>query len=328
MNMILRWIVTEQDHGRRAVDVLCERTGMSRLLAKRVRLYGLLTVNDKFHRMIDPVQAGDIMIATYTTDAEMPFGERCAPSHDIDILFEDDWFLVANKPPHLLTHPSYTGEVESLITYLSKYNLHPVSRLDRQTSGLIVLAKNGHAHYVIGKEKMLKHYLALSFGSWSPSPSSSTPPSWDGTIDLPIGRLPGSIVERMVTESGKRAVTHYKIEKQWSCKKGTVSRLLIQLETGRTHQIRLHCLATGHPLVGESLYGWDKLSTKQQENIRPLAEHLSPLIDRQALHATRLGLHHPISGEHLEFNAPPPEDFVKIETHLDALCQIPSDVKD
>ncbi|HHX36773.1 MAG TPA: hypothetical protein GX717_02195, partial [Clostridiaceae bacterium] len=173
--MILSWNVTEQDGGRRAVDVLCHRTGMSRMLAKRVRLYGSLYVNGNFHRMIDPVWPGDHIIAEYTEEDEMPPGERCLPVHGIDIIYEDDWFLIADKPAPLLTHPSYTGETESLITYLSTYKLHPISRLDRQTSGLIVLAKNGHAHYVIGKEKMLKHYLALSYGHWIRKPTVATP---------------------------------------------------------------------------------------------------------------------------------------------------------
>ncbi|HHX37567.1 MAG TPA: hypothetical protein GX717_06260, partial [Clostridiaceae bacterium] len=99
------------------------------------------------------------------------------------------------------------------------------------------------------------------------------------------------------------------------------TRLQFKLETGRTHQIRLHSLAVGNPLIGETLYGLNKLRTQDRSRHLTLATALTPYMNRQALHATRLGLHHPITGEYLEFESPPPMDFTETETALDALCQ-------
>lgn len=307
--MRLTCIAEAVDDGRRAVDVLCRQAGISHLLGKKIRLYGDLQVNGIHHRMIDPVHSGDRLAAEYSAPDEMPSGARCEPAAGIEIRYEDDWLVVADKPPHLLTHPAYDGQTDSLITALTSHRLHPVSRLDRNTSGLVVLAKNGHSHHVISHSSMVKRYLGITFGCWYPS---------DGTVDRPIARAPGSIVLRQTDPTGSPAVTRYRTLAVWRRGDLAFSRMVFELETGRTHQIRVHCLSAGCPLVGDGLYGLEQAPAGLQQAYAALTAPLSEQIDRQSLHAAYLAFRHPVTREPLVFESAVRPDIRRLAAWLDA----------
>lgn len=283
--MRLEHHVTEEEQGRRAVDVLLARTRMSRQLSKRIRLYGSLTCNGIPHRMIDPVSSGDHLVA-FLPDQISAILDVSA---GIPIVFQDDWLLIVDKPAGLVTHPTSFHRQDSLLTRLSSGHLHPISRLDRDTSGLVLIGRNSHAHFLMSRTVMDKVYLTVVRGC--PSPLS-------GVICLPIARAPGSIIERRIDPEGDEAVTEYRVLRHF--KDADCSLLLVRLKTGRTHQIRLHMQSIGHPLIGETLYGGSES--------HPMDSHIS----RQALHAFRLSFLHPISHETVSVVSRPPDDFVQL----------------
>ena len=287
--MKLSFVSTDNDTP--AYEVLAKK-GMSRLLLKRIRLYGQLLVNHQPARMKDPLYTGDIVEVIYKSD-HLDFSLR--PNHQIHIYYEDEWFIVCEKPAGLVTHPSWQHMDDSLITRLSENPLHPVMRLDRETSGLIVIAKNGFAHHAISTAPMKKEYLGILYGSLQPE---------HGTIDAPVGRSTDSIMLREVRDDGRHAVTHYKTE--INIPEENLSLVRFKLETGRCHQIRVHCLYKGHPLVGDGLYGIHSLAYPN-ESISG-AEN-DKKIQRQALHAANLSFIHPISQEELSFESPLPDDM-------------------
>lgn len=284
--MEIIYLVTAQDHGVRAVDVLISRTGMSRLQTKRIRLYGELLNNGKPWRMIDPVAAGDQLVAR-TREENLPKVPLRQPS-EIGFIYQDEWLVVLNKPAGLVVHPTYLHERGTLTDLLSDQPLHPVSRLDRDTSGLVLIARNGHAHYVITQHPMRKIYWGLIHGRMKDR---------QGLIDAPIGRAPGSIMLRQVTPDGAPARTLYQEVHYFP--HNDISAVRFELLTGRTHQIRVHCQSIGHPLIGDGLYG------RLENN----ATELDLKLGRQALHALSLTFQHPLSGESLTLRAPLPQDL-------------------
>ena len=290
--MHLVYQATADDQGHRAVDVLIRRTGMSRLMSKKIRLYGQLTCNGAAHRMVDPVRAGDVLIAVYLASPDHPAVLNNVP--EVLVRYLDDWLLVVSKPAGMVTHPTYLHETGSLTSSLADYPLHPVNRLDRDTSGLVLIARNGHAHHVIASRPMQKTYLGLVHGRM---------PELSGMIDLPIRRSEGSIMLREVHQDGVEARTKWRQLRYFE--RSDLSLLQFELLTGRTHQIRVHCQASGCPLVGDSLYGWladpEKAAAPDCEPDRQ--------ISRQALHAASLSFAHPISGQILHLTAPLPVDF-------------------
>ena len=289
--MKLSFVIQGNEHGKAAHEILTERMKMSRLMIKRIRLYGNLYVNGQPARMKDPVYAGDNIEAVYEDNNHI--SER--PDNTIPILYEDDWLLVCEKPAGLVTHPSWQHMDDSLIQRLSNQRLHPVMRLDRETSGLIVIAKNGFAHHVISSEPMKKEYLGIVHGVFSER---------DGTINAPIGRASDSIMIRVIREDGHASVTHYHTEKYIDAK--DISLVRFVLETGRCHQIRVHSRAMGHPLVGDGLYGPSSVDYAVS-SMPSLA--MDTQINRQALHACSLSFHHPISHEILRFESDLPDDM-------------------
>lgn len=168
-------------------------------------------------------------------------------------------------------------------------------RLDRETSGLIVIAKNGYAHNTVSKNKMEKEYVGIVYGTFEPE---------EGTIDRPIGRDENSIMIRIVREDGHPSVTHYKTIQKLPEK--NLSVVSYKLETGRCHQIRVHSLYLGHPLVGDGLYG--PRSNDFPNPDMPCIEN-EQKISRQALHACKLGFYHPITNEWMEFTSEMPDDM-------------------
>jgi len=293
--MKLEFIINNDEHGKLAHEVLSGRMKMSRLMIKRIRLYGRLLVNGMPARMKDPVFSGDQMEALYEDEQKQA---SIRPDCVIPILYEDPWLIVCEKPAGLVTHPSWQHMDDSLIQRLSEQRLHPVMRLDRETSGLIVIAKNGFAHHVISVDTMEKEYLAIVHGAFDPP---------EGTINLPIGRASDSIMIREVREDGHSSITHYKQINYYPDKDISLVRFI--LETGRCHQIRVHARYLGHPLVGDGLYG--PLSDDYPDpGLQTIG--METKIDRQALHACHLSFHHPITHEKLSFESDIPEDMKKL----------------
>ncbi|HAL74699.1 MAG TPA: hypothetical protein DCM45_06385 [Clostridiales bacterium] len=290
--MHLYYQVKPEDHGRRAVDVLIRQTGMSRLMSKKVRLYGHLTCNGMAHRMIDPVRAGDILVAIYQPHVEQGGVLNEVPG--VSVRYLDDWLLVVSKPAGMVTHPTYLHETGSLTSSLADYPLHPVSRLDRDTSGLVLIARNGHAHHVISQNPMHKIYLGLIHGRL---------PEKIGLIDAPIQRSTGSIMLREVHADGAEAKTRWRELHYFAG--SNVSMVSFELLTGRTHQIRVHCRHMNCPLIGDGLYGW----TADPNLADQAGSYLDRFIGRQALHAASLDFYHPISGLTIHLTAPLPDDF-------------------
>jgi 23S rRNA pseudouridine1911/1915/1917 synthase len=286
MKLIVR--VEPTDDGHRAVDVLIRHTDMSRLLSKKIRLYGRLTCNGQPHRMIDPVRSGDLLVAEDQRDADSQAVLHDVP--DIPIRYADDWLIVAAKPSGIVTHPSYLHESRSLTSLLADRPLHPVGRLDRDTSGAVLIALNGHAHHVLSSHPMRKTYLAVLHGRL---------PVPHGLIQAPIRRSQDSIMLREIHVDGSTARTLWR-ELRYFAKSNT-SLVLFELLTGRTHQIRVHCQAAGCPLVGDGLYGRAAPQNASRSWDR--------MIGRQALHAAAIQFQHPVSRQQKRVTAPLPEDF-------------------
>lgn len=243
----------------------------------------VLNVNDKISVIIDFEEDNSNIIPT-----EM----------DLDILYEDEGILVVNKPAGVPVHPSMLHYCDSLSNgvkfYFDKIRLNrkirPVNRLDRNTSGIVIFAKDEYIHDVLSKQMQnkvfKKKYIAFCEGIFEKK---------HGTINAPVARKDGSIIERCVSSLGKTAITHYKVIKQLHCYDIDFSILSIELETGRTHQIRVHTAYIGHPIIGDSLYGNE-----------------SSLINRQALHACEVDFINPITHKKMAIKSKLPDDMKKL----------------
>lgn len=213
---------------------------------------------------------------------------------ELDILFEDETMLIINKPAGVPVHPSMDHFEDSLSNGIRFYfdeiglkrKIRPVNRLDKDTTGIVIFAKNEYVQECLVKQMkkntFVKEYIAVCSGSFDCKA---------GTIDAPIARKEDSIIERCVSEAGDKAVTHYEVLKNVN----NYSVVKCILETGRTHQIRVHLAHIGHPLLGDTLYGTS-----------------SPLISRQALHAYKVKFIHPISLKSIELTAKIPNDIENI----------------
>ena len=205
------------------------------------------------------------------------------------IAYEDDYLLIIDKPAGMLVHPTVNEWGTTLYDYVTEYyqrkditaNIHPVSRLDRHTSGLVIFAKEPIIQHWLSQQQMDKEYLAIVTGEL---------PNDEGIIEAPIARKEGSIIERCVSENGKYAKTSYKL----LAKRKDLSLLQVKLFTGRTHQIRVHMAYIGCPLFNDNLYGTPG----------PQSRH--------ALHAFKLRFIHPVSDTPVEITRTLPEDLRRI----------------
>lgn len=251
-----------------------------------------------------PVEAGDQVTVSFP-DARVVGIE--AQAIDLDIVFQDDDLVVVNKPAGLVVHPAAGNPDGTLVNALLHHvkglsgiggEIRPgiVHRLDKDTSGLMVVAKNDMAHRALkeswGTDAVRKEYLALVYG---------TPKAEHGTIDAPIGRDPRERKRMAVVEGGREAVTVWKVEARYRY----VTLIRCLLRTGRTHQIRVHLKHLGHPIVGDKLY-----SGPQWKGVpdRTLQRAISTM-PRQALHASRLSFPHPRTGIAMSFEAELPADI-------------------
>lgn len=292
--MRFNYVVTPGQEGLPLRSILSKELNISSTLIKKIKLYGTLEVNGEHATVKYIVKTGDTVFACYDDDAE-----TLKQIPGIPVFYEDEYFAVVEKPSGMVTHPVHGHLDDSLLTALSSSDrpLHPVMRLDRETSGLMIIAKSGHIHKLFTEQQINKKYIAAVYGIYECS---------SGTIDLPIKRREGSVMIRDVCESdvigAHPSVTHYR---QISAD-GTLNISLVEftLETGRCHQIRVHSTYMGHPLVGDGLYG--PCSVDNPTDRFPDAKMIDERCGRLALHAYHLDFKHPVTGTSMTFESPLP----------------------
>jgi 23S rRNA pseudouridine1911/1915/1917 synthase len=322
-------VVVAGDEGSARLDrVLAQRSPeLSRSRLKALILAGSVTVKDAVVR--DPayhVAKGDTIIIDVPEAAPAePQGEDIA----LDIVFEDDDIIVIDKPRGLVVHPAAGHASGTLVNALIAHCGASLSgiggvkrpgivhRLDKDTTGLMVVAKNDHAHQSLTAQfadhgrtgPMERGYMAFVWG---------VPNRPHGTIDAPIDRHPHAREKMAVRQGGREAITHFEVLASFAGRDGkpVASLLACRLETGRTHQIRVHLAHLGHPLLGDSVYG-AHFKTKAGQLGAEGKDALTAL-GRQALHAYLLALEHPRTGELLHWEAPLPEDLLLLQRALEA----------
>ncbi len=260
---------------------------------------GHVTVNGQAVKPKYKVQAGDKISLVKPEPQSLELTPENIP---LDIVYEDDDVIVVNKPQGMVVHPAPGHPDHTLVNALLYHSplstingtFRPgiVHRIDKDTSGLLMVAKNDLAHQSLAEQLRNKtnkrEYLALVYGQIKED---------EGTIDAPLGRNPQDRKKQAVVKGGRHAVTHFKVIKRYD----NFTLVKCILETGRTHQIRIHMKYIGHPLVGDPLYGPRKVIGK----------------NGQFLHAALLGFKHPRTGEEMVFEAPLPENFQKMLDKLD-----------
>ena len=310
----LRFVIDPDSAGMRLDQWLGKQEEfVSREMARRLILEGEVQVNGHSVQPASKVKPEDVVevhIPPPTPSQLKPF---YAP---LTILFEDDWLAVVDKPAGLAMHPSPGHRDDTLVHRLLAHcgklsgiggEQRPgiVHRLDKDTSGVVVIAKNDHAHQHLSAQfksrTIHRIYNALVIGH--PSPAK-------GKVDLPLGRHPKNPMKRAVVEDGKRAVTHWEVIQI----QGPFCWLRLKLETGRTHQIRVHLKEKNWPVLGDALYGGNRFrGLRLPEHVLEILNNLN----RQALHAAELGFEHPDTGKEMFFVSPLPKEFEDIKTLLD-----------
>jgi 23S rRNA pseudouridine1911/1915/1917 synthase len=312
----------EADAGERLDRFLGLAAGARRLALSRTRLKGLIeaghvtvdghVVSEAAARLV----AGAVVAFEAPPPDDSPLLGQALP---LDIVFEDEHLLVLDKPAGLVVHPAAGHEDGTLVNALIAHCGASLSgiggvrrpgivhRLDKDTSGLLAVAKTDAAHHGLSalfadhgrSGSLVREYEALVWG---------VPEAPAGTVDAPLGRHPQHREKMAVVapERGRRAVTHWRLEREL----GVVSHVICSLETGRTHQIRVHLAHLGHPLLGDSVYGAG-FRTKSAR-LSPEARAALEGLGRQALHARKLGFIHPITGSELSFESSPPEDLSRL----------------
>lgn len=320
------WAFTAEaeDVGARLDVVLARRVPtFSRNRIKDLILTGAVAINGK--PVDEPklkVKAGDelVLVAPEPVDAD-PEPENIP----LDILYEDEHLIVVDKPVGMVVHPapgSLNGTLVNALLYHCGDSLRGIGgvkrpgivhRLDKDTSGVMVAAKTDQAH----------QHLAAQFadhGRTGPLHRAYTAFAWGrtqqarGMVDAPLGRDPANRLKQAVRKDGREAITHYMVEARYGGEGWDITRIQCVLETGRTHQIRVHMGHIGHPLVADQLYA-PGFATKVNRLPEPLRTDIATL-GRQALHAAELGFEHPVTGEEMYFEAPLPPDLANLEAHL------------
>jgi 23S rRNA pseudouridine1911/1915/1917 synthase len=289
MNSSLEFNIKEDEVGLKLREYLRSRAKLSGRLIKGAAMDERIFVNGKCARLNYVLKCSD----TITFEVVKEESQNIEPEDiDIEVIYEDTDVIVVNKSPGMVVHPtkSYPSGTlaNGLINYFrnkgEKCIVRLVSRLDMDTSGLILVAKNQYSHMALARdmqnENFKKTYIAIVHGNIGKR---------SGTINLPIYRTEGPDIRRIVDKRGQESITHYEVVE--SFKEGDVVK--VSLETGRTHQIRVHMTNVGHPLFGDSLYGKDE----------------PDYIKRQALHAYKLSFPHPRTGDIVSLESKLPEDM-------------------
>lgn len=295
MNRTISYDIDSHSEGLRVEQFLRRKGYSAQNLSTIKRMPESILVNGVHYYMKQTLKAGDrLLVRIQETESSRNIPPVCAP---LSIVYEDEDLIVVNKPAGMPIHPSLNNYTNSLANALAWYYQQQgkpfifrcCNRLDRDTSGLTVVAKHLVSGNILStmtkKKEVRREYLAVVRGHIVPE---------SGTISAPLARKGGTIIERVVDfDRGEPAVTHYHLIREANGH----SLVSLQLETGRTHQIRIHLKHLGFPLVGDYLYN-------------PDMEYIS----RQALHSFRLSFPHPITGEVMDFTAPLPEDMRNILT--------------
>lgn len=281
----LKFNVTEEYDNKKAVIFLKEKCGLSaRMITKLKKIPDGMTMNGSLLRTVDYVKSGAV-VEIKLPDEDM----LIEPTEgELDIVYEDKYFLIVNKPPYMPVHPVKQHQSDTLANIVSyycinrgeSYTFRAINRLDKDTSGIVIIAKDRFCANAM-KGKTQKTYFALCHGCLEGS----------GTISAPIGLLEDSKMVRHILNEGPSAITHYKSV----LSSNNYSLLELNLETGRTHQIRCHMASLGHPLLGDDLYG----GTLEY-------------IPRQALHCGSVAFVHPVTNNMIEVSADIPDDMKKL----------------
>ncbi len=289
---VLKYIITSENDGKTVENICRRKLDISAKLFKVLKLNGKLKLNGEVCRSIDVVAENDILTVDVTENESSP---NIVPvKMELQIVYEDEYIVVVNKPRNMSVHPSmgnFDNTLANGIVYYwnekgEMHKFHAVNRIDKDTSGVCVIAKNQYSHGVLSEQikngEFIRKYKAVVRGTINPP---------QGIIDRPIEREKESVIKRVVSETGKRAVTEYKT----IYKSGKYSMVEAFLHTGRTHQIRVHFSYMGNPLVGDWLYGFG-------DEEREIAKgHL--------LHAYYASFIHPKTKERLIFDLSVPEDM-------------------
>ena len=307
MNEKELFTVTAEEAGQRLDGFLAE--AMEELSRSRIQNLcedGRITVNGKAAKKNQKLKAGDVIEVEVPAPAPTEIVPQDIP---LDIIYEDDSVLVINKPKGMVVHPA-PGHPDGTVVNAVMFHcgarlsgiggeLRPgiVHRIDKDTSGLLMIAKNDKAHAALSaqlKDKSLSRvYEAIVIGRMRQD---------EGTVDAPIGRSLRDRKKMAVIEGGRHAVTHYETVARYN----GYSHVRCHLETGRTHQIRVHMASIGHPLAGDEIYGKGREKTG---------------LEGQCLHAGRLRFIHPDTGEAMEVTCPLPEYFTKFEEKLRLIAE-------
>lgn len=286
----LQWKIRLEEENQLVRDFLKTQSISKRALTDIKFEGGAILVNNQPITVRYLLKKDDVLTVVFPTEKTDIKPEKI----NIDIVYEDDFLLVLNKEPFMPSIPSREHPSGSLANALAYYyqtiglesTVHLVNRLDRDTSGLLAVAKHRYVHHLLGRQqlenKINRRYEAIVEGEFTKK---------EGVINAPIGRKDTSIIEREVRTDGKRAVTNFNVINSFF----DLTHLSLQLETGRTHQIRVHLSHIGHPLVGDDLYGGSK-----------------QLINRQALHCCELTLWHPVAQQRMVFHSDLPDDMQRL----------------
>lgn len=295
-----RWIrhtVTPEQAGRTVEEVLTGSLEVSRRMIQRLTRSQGIRLNGKAAFLARKVRAGDVVAARVASreEATLP-----PVRMDLAVLYEDAEVLVVDKPPHLLVHPTTPAHRDTLAHGVAHHlqmqgletRVRPIHRIDRDTSGLVLFAKSSFAHQHLDRQlrerELKREYLALVDGVVAEE---------SGEVDAPIGRHPFNPALRAVSrEGGEAALTRYRVVERYP----SATLLQLELETGRTHQIRVHLAHVGHPLLGDLQYGGPRV----------------PGLGRQALHAYRVRFRVPGRGDEVHCEAPLPADLEQVCARL------------
>ena len=302
----MKYTVEARDAGKRLDAFLAENTDLSRSAAAKLIESGAVTINGKKTEKKYLIKEGD---EAEVILPEVEEYEAVPENIPLNVVYEDSDIIVINKPSGMVVHPApgnYTGTLVNALLFHCKDSLSGIGgvmrpgivhRIDKDTSGLLVVAKNDASHRALSEELgyhgIEREYHALVRGGFKEE---------SGTVDLPIGRHPVDRKKMAVIKSGegaREAVTHYEVLRSY----GQISYLKLKLETGRTHQIRVHMSYLGHALLGDEVYSGTKIPFEKQH---------APLFDGQILHAKRLSLTHPRTGERMTFECELPDNFKKL----------------
>lgn len=303
---MIKELTVGENEKQRLDAYISKNTDLSRSMVQKLLEEEKITVNHKIQKASYKLQVLDKIQINLEPPKEVKIEAQEIP---LDIVYEDDDILVVNKQKGLVVHPANGNPDGTLVNAIMAHckdslsgiggELRPgiVHRLDKDTSGLLIIAKNDKAHIQVSQQiknrEVKKTYIALVRGTIAED---------EATINMPIGRSTKDRKKMAVTKNGKEAVTHFKVLNRFTTNKANYTLLEIKIDTGRTHQIRVHMSEIGHPVIGDSVYSNGKNEFG---------------VEGQCLHAKRLEFLHPITGEEMKLEAPLPEYFQNIIAKLE-----------